>query len=154
MTKYWEDYQVGERFTTPGRTIGEGMINIIAGLAGFTVPFFWDEEVARKSIYGTRIAPGRLTLLMMGALEEQSDLWDDNTVMALIGMDKIRIKAPLRSGDTIKVESRVIAKKDTSKPDRGIIVHRSTCTDQDGRVLAETESTHLVRKRLSTRGWD
>ena len=55
MPKYWEDYEVGEKFITPGRTISQGMIDIMLGLAGFTLPLFWDDEEAGKSAFGKNI---------------------------------------------------------------------------------------------------
>lgn len=147
MAKYWEDYYVGEKFVTCGRTISEGMINVIAGLAGFTLPIFWDEEAAQKSRFGTRIAPGRVTLLIMGGLEEQSNFWDEETMIALVGIDRVRIRAPLRAGDTLRVYGEVLEKKETGNPEHGIITHRSTCKNQRGEVVAETETTHLVKRR-------
>lgn len=147
MPKYWEDYTAGEKFTTPGRTVTEGMINVITGLAGFTIPFFWDEEEAKKTVFGTRIAPGRLTLLVMGGLEEQSGFWDHETMIALLGIDKVRITAPLKAGDTIRVEGEVVEKRETKNPGRGIIIHRSVCKNQRGEVVAETETTHLVKRK-------
>ena len=147
MPKYWEDYEVGEKFVTPGRTIGQGMIDIILGLAGFTLPLFWDEEEARKTAFATRIAPGRLTLLIMGGLEEQSGFWDDETMVALLGIDKVKITSPLKAGDTIRIHGEVIEKRSTKNPDRGIIIHRSTCKNQKGDTVAETETTHLVKRK-------
>ena len=123
MPKYWEDYAEGERFTTPGRTVSQGMIDTIAGLAGFTQTFFWDEEAAAKTLFKTRVAPGRMTLLMMGGLEEQAGFWDDETLIALLGIDKVRVTAPLRAGDTIRVEAEVIEKRETKNAGRGIIAH-------------------------------
>jgi acyl dehydratase len=147
MAKYWEDYQVGEKFITPGRTVSEGMINIIVGLAGFTLPLFWDEEEAKKGAFGTRIAPGRLTLLLMGGLEEQCGFWDEETMVALVGIDKVRITNPLRPGDTLRVHGEVIEKKETRNPERGIVIHRSLCKNQNGDTVAETETAHLVKRK-------
>jgi len=146
VPKYWEDYKLGEKFLSPGRTISEGIINIITGLAGFTLPLFWDEEEAKKTIFKTRIAPGRMTLLFMGGLEEQCGFWDEETIVALIGIDRVRITNSLRSGDTIRVEGEIIEKRETKNLGRGIIVHRSTCKNQRGEVVAKTETTHLVKR--------
>jgi acyl dehydratase len=146
MAKYWENYQIGEKFITPGRTISEAMLNIIVGLAGFTLPIFWDEEEAKKTAFGTRIAPGRITLLIMGGLEEQSGFWDEETMIALVGIDQVKIKGPLKAGDTLKVHGEVIEKRETKNQLRGIIVHRSICKNQKGEIVAETETTHLVAR--------
>jgi acyl dehydratase len=146
MSKYFEDFRVGEVFRTPGKTMTEGAIAMMVGLGGFTIPLFNDEEYARQTPFGSRIAPGRLTLFVMGGLEEQIGIYDE-TVIALLGLDKVRFKAPLRAGDTIHVEFEVIDLKETSKPERGIMVHKSKGLNQRGEVLIECEATHLMRRR-------
>jgi len=146
MTRYWEDYNVGDKFETPGRTVTEAAISIMVGLGGYLAPFFLDEEAAKKTVFGGRVAPGRLTIFFMGGLEEQSEMWGE-TVIALMGIDKIRIKAPLRAGDTIRVEMEVTEKRETKRPDRGLIVHKSTCRNQRGEVIVETETSHLLMRR-------
>ena len=146
MTRYWEDYNVGDKFETPGRTVTEAAISIMVGLGGYLAPFFLDEEAAKKTVFGGRVAPGRLTIFFMGGLEEQSEMWGE-TVIALMGIDKIRIKAPLRAGDTIRVEMEVTEKRETKRADRGIIIHRSVCKNQRGEEIAETEAAHLVMMR-------
>lgn len=148
MSKYFEDFRVGEVFRTPGKTMTEGAIAMMVGLGGFTIPLFNDEEYARQTPFGSRIAPGRLTLFVMGGLEEQIGIYDE-TVIALLGLDKVRFKAPLKAGDTIHVEFEVIDLKETSKPDRGIMVHKSKCLNQRGEVLIECEATHLMRRRTT-----
>jgi acyl dehydratase len=150
MSKYWEDFHIGETFRSPAKTMTEGAIAMMVGLAGFTIPLFNDEEYAKSTPFGTRIAPGRMTLFVMGGLEEQIGIYDD-TVIALVGLDKIRFKAPLRAGDTIHVEFEVVDLKETSKADRGIMVHRSNCVNQMGEVLITCEATHLMRRRDSGR---
>ena len=147
MPKYWEDYAIGETFVTPGRTIGEDTINILAGLAGFTFSFFWSKEAARKSVYGSRIAPGGLVILYMGGLEEASGFWDEATVVALVGLENVRIKKPVRAGDTIHFEGEVTDKRQTRNLETGLIIHRSVCRNQDEQVVAEAESVHLVRRK-------
>ena len=147
MARYWEDYNVGDKYRTPGKTITESAVTIMIGLGGFTMPFFTDEEAAKDSAFGTRIAPGRLTLFMMGGLEEQSDMWDEETMIALLGIDKVRAKAPLKPGDTIRVVMEITEKRETKNPQRGVIIHQSTCTNQRGEELITTETAHLVKRK-------
>jgi len=143
---YFEDFKIGDRFKTHGKTISEGAITMMVGLGGFTIPLHVDEEFCKKTPYGTILPPGRLTLFVMGGLEEQTGIYGEE-VIALLGIDKVRFKAPLRTGDTIHVEMEVIDLKETSKPDRGVIVHRSKCLNQLSIVLVECEVSHLIRRR-------
>lgn len=149
MSKYWEDFTIGEKFRSPAKTMTDAAITLMVALGGFTIPLFNDEEFAKKTPFGTRIAPGRLTLFVMGGLEEQMGIYDES-VIALVGLDKIRFKGPLRAGDTIHVQFEVIDLKETSKRDRGIMVHRSVCLNQRGEILIECEATHLMRRRPGT----
>jgi len=146
MGRYWEEFKVGETFRTPGKTMTEAAITFMVALGGFTIPLFNDEEFAKKTPFGTRIAPGRLTLFVMGGLEEQLGIYEGGLI-ALVGIDKVRFKAPLKAGDTIHVEFEVIDLRETSRPDRGIVVHRSRCINQRGEVLVECEASHLMRRR-------
>lgn len=147
MGKYFEEFNVGDKFVTPGKTISEGTIDTMVGLAGFILPLFTDEEYCKTSTpFGGRIGPGRLTLLVMGGLSEQTGIWED-TVIALVGLNNVRIKSPLRAGDTIRVEMEIIDKKETSRPNRGLITHKETCRNQRGEVVVEAEAIHLVRRK-------
>lgn len=146
MSKYFEDFIIGETFRSPSKTVTESTITMMIALSGFTVPLFNDEEYAKKTSFGSRIAPGRMILFIMGGLEEQLGIYDE-TVIALVGLDKIRFKAPLRPGDTIYVDFEVIGLKETSKPDRGLMVHKSKCINQKGEILIENEATHLMLRR-------
>jgi acyl dehydratase len=144
--KYYEDYKVGDKFSSPGRTITEGAISVMLGLGGYTLPLFFDEEVAKKSRFGGRIAPGRLTFFIMGGLEEQSDLWL-NTIAVIIGVDKVRFTTPLRAGDTLRAEMEIIEMRETKNPKWGLMVHKTTCFNQKNEVVTENEATHLVERR-------
>lgn len=146
MGKYFEEFNMGDKFVTPGKTITEGAITMMVGLAGFVIPLFNDEEYAKTTIFGGRIAPGRLTLFVMGGLVEQTGLFED-TVIALVGINNVRVRNPLRAGDTIRVEMEITGKKETSRPDRGIIVHKELCQNQRGEIVAEAEVSHLMKRR-------
>jgi len=84
----------------------------------------------------------------MGGLEEQCGFWDEETMVALVGIDKVRITNPLRPGDTLRVHGEVIEKKETRNSERGIVIHRSLCKNQNGDTVAETETAHLVKRRI------
>ena len=143
--KRFNDFNVGDTFLTPAKTITDTHITTIVSMGGFVAPFFIDEEAAKETVYGGRVAPGRLTVLLMGGLIEMAEVFDLEGVIALLGMDKIRVTGPLRAGDTIKVELEITEKKLTSKGDRGVLVDVERCINQRGEVIAEMESTHLMK---------
>ena len=144
--RYYEEFNVGDKIITPGKTITDTAITLTVGLSGFTEGFFNDEEYAKKTVFGGRIAPGRMTLMLMGALCEQAGVWE-HTVIALLGINNVKITGPLRAGDTITVEMEIIDKRETKKGDRGLIVHKETCKNQRGEIIAECEVTHLVKRK-------
>ena len=55
----------------------------------------------------------------MGGLEEQSGFWDEETMVALVGIDKVKITNPLRAGDTLRVYGEVIRKEGNQEPRQG-----------------------------------
>ena len=147
MTRYFEDYKVGETFSSVGRTVTEADISIAMGIARYVEPVMIDEEYAKNTIFKGRIGPGRLTLFLMGGILGTSGLFDLEAIIALVGLNNIKFSSPLRAGDTIKVEAEIIDKKETSKSDRGVIVDREVCKNQRGEVVAQIEGTHLVKRR-------
>ncbi len=147
--KYYEEFQIGEKYTSPGKTITDTHITLMVGLGGYNEPYFLDEEAGKKTIFGGRVAPGRMTVFLMGALAEQIGIFHD-TAIAMVGLDRIKIKSPLRAGDTIRVALEIVEKKDTSRPDRGIVVHKETCLNQRDEVVAEVEVTHLIKRKPLT----
>lgn len=144
--KYYEDINIGDRVTTAGKTITDTFITLVVGLAGYTEPFFHDEEFAKKSIFGGRVAPGVLTIMAAGALVEQSGFWEDSA-LGLLALNNMEFKGPVKAGDTITVEMDVYDKKETSKPDRGLVWDRKVIRNQRGEVVASFESIHLVKRR-------
>ena len=153
MAKYWEDHQVGEKVTTRGRTISQGLIDVLMGLGGFTAPFFLDEEFAKKHELGAkvggRVAPGRLTLFLMGGMIESGagELLDLESTVGLVGLNNVRFKAPLRAGDTIYETVELVEKRETKRRDVGLLIHKTVCLNQRGQELVEADVIHMVKRK-------
>jgi acyl dehydratase len=45
------------------------------------------------------------------------------------------------------MHSRVIDKKETSKPDRGVVVFERQCIKQDGTIAQEMKTTLMYKRR-------
>ena len=56
--RYWDDAVVGDECITPSVTVTEAMVNGYAELTGDFTPVHVDEEYARTTPFGTRVAHG------------------------------------------------------------------------------------------------
>ena len=144
--RHWEDFKVGEVLVTGRRTVDGGDVSRFAGLTGDFNPLHTDEEFARTTPFGTRVAHGILTL---GVSNGQQNLagWFEGTTLALLGLDRVRFTAPVRFGDTVHTEMTVKACRETSKPDRGVVVFAATVKNQRGETVCSYEESVLMRRR-------
>jgi acyl dehydratase len=143
---YFEDVEVGFRFETPGRTVTEADLVAFAGVSGDFNPLHTDRVYAAQSIYGERIAHGALVLSLATGLRQRVGLFD-GTLMGLLEIRSWRFLAPVRIGDTIRVATEIAELRETSKPDRGIMVQRVEVLNQDDALVGSGELVALLRRR-------
>jgi acyl dehydratase len=144
VSKYFEEFEVGARYPTYTRTITEGDLSFFCAFVGYHVPLFIDEEYAKRTSYGGRIAPSALTMAVSTGMTESLFR---TTVIALLGIDRGRFLAPVRPGDTIRTEVEVVSKRETSDPTRGLVVFRDHVFNQHNEKVLEIEKTTLIRRR-------
>ncbi|MFN8534398.1 MAG: MaoC/PaaZ C-terminal domain-containing protein [Dehalococcoidia bacterium] len=142
--RYFEEFTTGARFRGGGRTITEASVVIFTGLIGANNPQFLDDEYARASQFGSRVAPGPLVLSVGLAGTEPLIT---GTMLALLGVDNVRYRAPVRLGDTIHNEIEVAETKLTSRPDRGAVRFWNRIINQEGVTVLTFEHTLLIRSR-------
>ena len=143
--KRFEDMQVGDKFTTLARTVTEtDLVNFVA-LGGFYEELFMNKEYAEKSLYKTRIAPGALTFTIAEGLSIQTGILH-NTGMAFLGLN-MRILAPTRVNDTLRVDIEVTEKRETREPGRGIVTFTHTVRNQDDQAVMTYNVTRMIKRR-------
>lgn len=143
---YFEDVDVGFAFETPRRTVTEADLVGFAGVSGDFNPLHTDAVFAAGTIYGERIAHGALVLSLATGLRQRAGLFD-RTLMGLLEIRSWRFAAPVRIGDTIRVANEVIELRETSKPDRGIMVQRVDVLNQHDTVVQTGELVMMLRRR-------
>jgi acyl dehydratase len=143
--QYFEDIEVGSEYVSPGRTVTEADIVAFAGLSGDYNVLHTDAEFMRTSIFGERIAHGLLGLSISSGLGTRA-MARPFATLAFLGL-RWRFKGPIKIGDTIKVRIKVTDKRETSKPDRGIVVLNRAVTNQRGEVVQEGETDIMVERR-------
>ena len=141
----FEQHEIGATFRTLGRTVSETDIVTFVNLCGFTEPLFMDMEyVARESLFKRRAAPGALTFALAEGLIIQTGLIH-GTGMAYLGGD-VRVVGPVLEGDTLAVEVEVTDKRETKKPDRGIVSYRHRILNQRGELVLEANVQRMIRR--------
>ncbi len=144
--RYFDDFEVGERFISESAALTES--DIIGFARQFDPqPFHLDREAAEKSPYGGLIASGFHTLSLgfrlfidTGAIAGCS--------MGSPGMEQIRWLQPVRPGDTLQTEARVAEMRpSTSKPDRGVLLMDYEIKNQRGEAVLTMRAVHLLRRR-------
>ena len=141
----FEQHEIGATVRTLGRTVSETDIVTFVNLCGFNEPLFMDMEyVARESVFKKRAAPGALTFALSEGLIIQTGLIH-GTAMAYLG-GEMRVVAPVLEGDTIRVEVKVSDKRETKKPDRGIVTYKHEVTNQRGELVLEASVRRMIKR--------
>jgi acyl dehydratase len=144
--RYYEDFKVGDRFTSGGMTVTE------ADIIGFArqwdpQPFHVDAEFARRSPFGGLIASGVHTMAVT------LRLWLDQGVLRACslgspGLGEVQFVRPVRPGDTLRVMTDIVELRlSASKTDRGIARIRQVTINQHGEQVMEQETTVFLKKR-------
>ena len=147
MSLYFEDFAVGRESGSRGRTITEADVVNFAGLSGDFVELHVNEEYARASAFGRRIAHGALVFSVATGLMTQTGEIND-TVIAFYGIDKLRFTKPVFIGDTIHVTKKVTAAEGKG-PGRGLVTFDTTVWNQRGEAVLVYADKLMLKARVS-----
>lgn len=125
--KHMADLEVGQK-TTFTKTIGESDIYLFAGLTADFNPIHVNQEYARTTEYGRRIAHGFLVASLVQPC--MSELTTPGGVSLNYNFS---MKAPVFIGDTITASAEVVKKRE----DKPIVTLAIRCENQTGEVCIE-----------------
>lgn len=142
---YYEDFEVGQSWLSPRRTITEADIVMFAALTGDYNPVHTDEEYARNSPFGGRILHGPAGFAIATGLEFRLGI-KEGTAVAFLGMSW-DFKGPVKIGDTVRVTQTVRSKRLTKKSDVGIVFFDVALVNQRGEGVQQGEWKVMFRCR-------
>jgi acyl dehydratase len=142
---YFEDFEVGRKFKTGGRTVTAGDVQAFAEVARDFHPLHLDEDYAKKSPFGRRIAHGLLGLTVASGLSQALGHLE-GTFLAFLGLEWT-YKVPIYIGDTVHEEQTVLSRRETKDPSRGVIVIGCRLVNQKGEVVQEGKRTIMVARK-------
>jgi acyl dehydratase len=141
---YFEEYVIGNRRTSFGRTITEADIVLHAGQTGDFFPHHMDAEWCKTQDFGQRMAHG--TLILSVAIGMTAG--DINPHAMSYGYDRVRFIKPVFIGDTISVQASIKEQRNHPKrADHGIVVEQVEVFNQRQETVLVCEHLYLVKRR-------
>lgn len=141
----YDEFEIGAVYESQARTVTEADVATFAGLSGDFNPLHTDAEFGKTTPFGGRIAHGMLTVAMSTGMSNWTGLFAGTTIALL--EQNIKYKAPVMFGDTIHLKMTVTEKKETSKPDRGIVTVAAQVLNQNDVLVVDMVWVHLMQRR-------
>jgi len=144
---YFDDFEVGQVHTTMGRTVTEADLVNFVTFGGIFEEIFINAEFARKnSLFKGRVVPGLLIVVVAEGLYIQTG--HTHKGRAFLGLDDLRIKAPVVCGDTIRVNVSVeSARPSSGHPGHGILTMGHKVLNQDDVEVMSYKTTRMLASR-------
>ena len=127
------------------RTVTEADNLLITALTHNSQPLHLDAEYAAGTEFGRIVVNGLFTFsLMVGISVGDTTL---GTLVANLGYDKVTMPKPVFIGDTLRVETEVMALRESkSRPNAGIVTFRHRAFNQRGEIVCEALRTALIQR--------
>jgi len=142
---FFEEYEMGSKRTTHGRTITETDFVVHAGQTGDFFPHHMDAEWCKTQPFKQRIAHGTL-IFSIGIGLTASEI---NPEAFSKGYDRLRFVKPVFIGDTIHSEVTISEKSDTKKPEYGSVTEHVEVINQHGEVVLVCDHILLAKRKLT-----
>ncbi len=143
--RYFEEFAVDDRAVSVGRTVTEADIVNFAGLAGDYTQIHTNEDFARHSLFGRRVAHGLLLVSMASGLLAQLG-FIEGTVLAFRELTW-KFSLPVFIGDTIHVEAAVTDLKPLKRLGGGAVTFDIQVINQDAKCVQGGKWTLLVASK-------
>ena len=142
--KIFDEIEVGETYETPGITVTEWHVMNFAAVSMDFFELHTNDEYARRTQFGGRVAHGLLGLAMADGLKHRSAFQVEAIASLHWSWDLL---APILIGDTIRARLRVSdMKASQSKPDRGVVTVEYEVLNQRDEVVQAGKNRMMVKR--------
>jgi acyl dehydratase len=141
---FFEDFTVGDRFGSPSKTLTDAHFLFFAGMTGDAHPLHYDDEYARTTRFGRRLAHGLLLTSMTALGASTLAPLVEDSIVAFVEQ-RTRFLAPAFIGDTVVPQHEIVALE--RKSSAGLVTVKVTLTNQRGDTILEGEHRYLIAYR-------
>jgi acyl dehydratase len=143
---YFEDFEVGQTHTTMGRTLTDADVMTFVGFSGIWEEIFINARYAQENtIFKARVVPGLCILVVVEGLYVLTG--HTHHGRAYLGLDQLRLVAPVVCGDTIRAEVTVESMRPTKRTGHGIHTLRHRVLNQDDAEVMTYKTTRMMERR-------
>lgn len=144
--KYFDDWTIDEEFITPGRTMTETDIVMFACTTGDYNELHTNAQFMENHQFGQRIGHGLLGLSIAHGLWFRTGFLE-GVVIAFLGVDDWKFKAPFFIGDTLRLRFKAVDKRPSkSNSERGIVRWYLELINQKDEVIQSGYKTMLLHR--------
>lgn len=143
---YFEEFEIGQRIVTPGRTVTETDVVNFAGVSGDFGSIHTDAEYAKSTPFGQRVVYGLLGMSIASGLAVRTGVLE-GTVIAFREIDNWKFSQPLFIGDTIHVEIEVEESKLIPRLGGGMLTLGLKIFNQDDKTVMKGQWIVLVETK-------
>lgn len=145
--KYFEEFEIGAVYQhAVTRTVTELDNILITTLTMNVQPLHLDAEFSKGTMYGQQLVNSIFTLgLVVGVSVGDLTL---GTTLGNLGFEKVEFPKPVFHGDTIRVETEILEKRESrSRPTTGIVLFEHRGYNQRGELVCRCKRSGLMMKR-------
>ena len=143
---WFEEFEVGQRVITPGRTVTESDIVSFAGVSGDFTQIHTDADYSSRTVFGKRVAHGLLVLSIASGLAVQTGVLE-GTIIVFREIDEWKFIQPVYIGDTIHVELEVMETKAMRRVGGGTVTIEIRVKNQSEQTVMKGIWTVLIASR-------
>jgi acyl dehydratase len=147
---YFEELTPGLTIEHPTRrTVTETDNVLFSSLTLNLAPLHLDEEYSKGTMYGQRLVNSLFLLGLVSGITVPETT--QGTTLGNLGFDRVRFPKPVFHGDTIRVRTEVLDRRESqSRPDTGIVQFRHLGINQRDEIVCEADRAGLMLKRPVT----
>ena len=143
---YFEEFEMGLKITTSGRTITESDVIGFAGISGDYNQIHTDAVYSKGTPAGARIAHGLLVMSIASGLVVLTSMME-GTVLVFREIKNWKFIKPVYFNNTIHVEVSVVGLKAFRRLGGGLVETEIDVKNQDGETVMKGVWSSLIRSK-------
>ena len=132
------------------RTLDVGDFSILHQLTWFNMAIHSNAEYAKGTWFKERSLAGPIIFAVADGLVHHADTvaellaQDGYEIHAYVGVNDVKITAPVLFGDTLRADAEVVDLRATKNPERFLFVYRNKTYNQRDQQVIEYQTTLLI----------